>query len=440
MADILHDVINKTFTKSDFNGSGEATAVTTDANTSYVIKDVYVEQGSSVSSVTATAKINGFSIGSFDTSLTGSEIIPPSSTMVIKSPTFPLTYTDTSITYFNNNDYRVFKVSSSMVNGVIEPSIGGKTSTTAQWGSSSSYYTSSSRNYRFITSNDRLINIYGDNNSTTYMYVANASGNIYSHTSSYTPKAYDGSQYVYWWQNGYFYRFDTINGTDSENLAYSYDPAGSSSYARCCVSYGANPVVFTKPNDSGGGSYPIHVYKISDGTTYRFGGGTELPSASYLCNSYSRMAATWDAVNNRYIIAVAYDSSGGNRVRLYAVNTSFTTVTFLKEINASGSYYSDSALYLQGNKLLYTAYYAEGISAKGTGISVNDIVSYDINTDQYTVVYKASSDTDYQNTSDAVRSDFIYMQTTPSQATINSRTYTVEPSLKVRAVGVKSTS
>lgn len=438
MADILHDVINKTFTKSDFNGSGEATAVTTDANTSYVIKDVYVEQGSTASSVAATAKINGLSIGVFDARLTGSEIIPPNSTMVLKSTTFPLTYTDTSLTYFNNNDYRVFKVSSSLVNNVVDPAISSKTTTNAQWGSSS-YYTGASRNYRFITSNNRLINIYGDNNSTTNLYVADsASGNIYSHTASYTPKAYDGSQYVYWWQSGYFYRFDTINGTDSQNLTYSYDPIGTSSYARCCVSFGANPVVFAKPNDSSG--YPMHVYKISDGTTYQFGGSTDLTSASYLCQSNSRMAATWDAVNNRYLIAVAYQGSGGSKVRIYSVNTSFTTGTFLKEFDASGSYYADSSLYLQGNQLIYTAYYAENASAKGSGISATDIVSYNIDTDTYTIVYKASLDADYTNVSDSYRSDFIYSQTTPSQATIDSRTYTVEPSLKIRAVGVKSTS
>lgn len=92
MADNFKDIVLGTFGATQL-AAGEHTALTTDANTSYVITDVYVENYG-VGEV--STKINGFSIEGWGERLISDgkgEIMPPSSSLTFEvSNIFPATY------------------------------------------------------------------------------------------------------------------------------------------------------------------------------------------------------------------------------------------------------------------------------------------------------------------------------------------------------------
>jgi hypothetical protein len=89
MADTLDQIyMNTSLGGTEFDSDGEHTLLTTDANTSYVIKDMNVINTSSFTDT--NLELNGFSVGSLSSNATGSLIIPPSSTLKIKTTDYPL--------------------------------------------------------------------------------------------------------------------------------------------------------------------------------------------------------------------------------------------------------------------------------------------------------------------------------------------------------------
>lgn len=82
MADSIVEIVNTTLTSTELPDSAtELTLITTDANTSYVIKDVQLNTYGK----TLLPKINGTSIGEWISSLSGSEVIDVSSTLKVTS-------------------------------------------------------------------------------------------------------------------------------------------------------------------------------------------------------------------------------------------------------------------------------------------------------------------------------------------------------------------
>ena len=84
MADSVVEIVNTTLTSTELPDSAtEHTLITTDANTSYVIKDVqFNAYGNSL-----FPKINGTSIGEWSSSLTGTEVIDVNSTLKVTTNT-----------------------------------------------------------------------------------------------------------------------------------------------------------------------------------------------------------------------------------------------------------------------------------------------------------------------------------------------------------------
>ena len=76
MADTLEEIYKATLTESSFNASGEATVITTDANTRYAIRDVQVKQESSLN-VEADLLVNDVTVANVTSSASGNEIIGP---------------------------------------------------------------------------------------------------------------------------------------------------------------------------------------------------------------------------------------------------------------------------------------------------------------------------------------------------------------------------
>ena len=87
MADTLESVYLNTAIGSTQLDDGEETILTTNSTTRYVIKDMYV---SDTSNLTGTyLELNGFNVGSLTSNATGSLIIPPNSTLKIKTTDYP---------------------------------------------------------------------------------------------------------------------------------------------------------------------------------------------------------------------------------------------------------------------------------------------------------------------------------------------------------------
>jgi hypothetical protein len=102
MADTLDQIYMNTALGGTELDDGEHTLLTTDANTSYVIKDMFV---SNTTHLTADSRLelNGFDVGSVKSNATGSLIVPPSSTLKVKSSTYPYIYEEITTLVFKSN-------------------------------------------------------------------------------------------------------------------------------------------------------------------------------------------------------------------------------------------------------------------------------------------------------------------------------------------------
>jgi hypothetical protein len=115
MADTLTEIYNSTALGPTQMDDGEETILTTNATTSYVVKDMNVQNTSALSGT--YLELNGFNVGSVNANATGSLVIPPNSTLKIKSTDYPYSFYKESLqlytpqnhllvsdTYVNPND------------------------------------------------------------------------------------------------------------------------------------------------------------------------------------------------------------------------------------------------------------------------------------------------------------------------------------------------
>ena len=87
MADTLESIYLNTSLGATQLDDGEETILTTNSSTRYVIKDMYVSGTSNLSNT--YLELNGVRVSGIQTNATGSLIIPPSSTLKIKSTDYP---------------------------------------------------------------------------------------------------------------------------------------------------------------------------------------------------------------------------------------------------------------------------------------------------------------------------------------------------------------
>lgn len=98
MADTLESIYLNTALGATELDDGEHTILTTNSTTRYVIKDMYVNGTSDLSGT--YLELNGFNVGSISSNATGSLIIPPNSTLKIKSTDYPYSFQE--LTQFAN--------------------------------------------------------------------------------------------------------------------------------------------------------------------------------------------------------------------------------------------------------------------------------------------------------------------------------------------------
>lgn len=107
MADTLVEIYNSTTLGPTQMDDGEETILTTNASTSYVVKDMNVQN---TSSLTGTyLELNGFNVGSVKSNATGSLVIPPNSTLKIKSTDYPFSFSAKEIYFMDQNNKGFYK-------------------------------------------------------------------------------------------------------------------------------------------------------------------------------------------------------------------------------------------------------------------------------------------------------------------------------------------
>jgi len=234
MADTLEEFVNATFDADDFNSSGQATLLTSNASTRYVIKDIQISQADSNFNVLPTLDVNGFDIITLGANgATGHEIIGTSSTLRATSSVFPLDYSD--LTYGGIDSSGTFdKVIQPMVNDVVDTSQGNIVSNnntiiagTAAVDACHMYATN-------IGTNNVIISIWSDANSTTNFKAFDTSGTqIQSETDAYKPKAFDGERYVVWASGSNIKKWDSHTDTVT-NIPNTLGSTSASTYSVAC--------------------------------------------------------------------------------------------------------------------------------------------------------------------------------------------------------------
>ena len=414
MADTLEEIYKATLTESSFNASGEATVITTDANTRYAIRDVQVKQESSLN-VEADLLVNDVNVANVTSSVTGNEIIGTSSTVKLKTSTYPLTYKDIYFGFFPNVSPNVIdKKIKATVNGIEDTGLGFITSHgETPYGSIQSYQYMA----HYQVHNNVGVRILHDGNSATQVHVYNSSGSqLFSDTTSYAPKAFDQERYVYWLPSGTnFKRYDTQTDTTT-NITYTLGSAGISSYAR--LVYAGENWFWGVPQYSGSsaGDRPY----IFNAATQQF---TDASNGNSGQSQYGYSNDGMWAVYDGSVIHVIRVNNDNNWSR-YEVNTGTGSVSGASTFSGNDGpnmWTSSQWMDTYDRKLWY--YHNSGYLAY-----------WDPSDGKFTVTTQQFS---YTTPLGGYGHIFVGRET-PSSSTISGRNYTVAPSATYRITGVKS--
>lgn len=414
MADTLEEIYKATLTESSFNASGEATVFTTDSNTRYAIKDVQVKQESTSLKVNADLVVNDVPVANVTSSVTGSEIIGPSSTVKLKTSTYPLNYEDVYFGFIPNGANSLDKKKKAFVNGVEDTALGFITANGETW-----YGSPVNNTYvaHYQVHNGVAIQFQNDGNSTTHMAVYNSSnGTVEQDTTSYTPKAFDQKRYVYWLPNGSnLKKYDTLNDTTT-NITFSLGSANPSTYARFVH---AGEDWFWGTSQYGGGGTANQPFIFNAATeTFTHASNNSSGQTTY---GYSN-DGMW-AVYDGSVIHVIRVNNDNNWSR-YEVNPSTGSVSGASTFsgNDGPSMWSASQwMDPHDRKLWY--YHSTGYLAY-----------WDPSDGKFNVTTHQFSNT----TPNGGRGHIFIGHETPSSSTVNARSYTIEPSATYRITGVKS--
>ena len=418
MADTLAEIYNDTLVESDFNSSGEATIITTDSSTAHVIKNVQIVEGDSNIKVNGTLDVNGFDIVGLTANSSGSEIVAPSSTVKVKSTGFPLSYEDDEFNVRNSsggnyisstvakvNDYVAIEEIYDSTNNLQNPIQNNDTTNVfAPFIGANDYH------YMYVTN--------GNSTTTVNIYSDSTGSSVYSHSTNYTPKWWDGEQYAYYYQTSFptgINRIDVAAGTSAIFKAGNW---GSPSSDPKMFGYEDEYLWFWANKSETG-----YVYDFSDGSVKAMTDGL-------VTNVYGSWA------DGRVFYAVKR-SNGSYR---FIKTTGSTGIRYLDwspgDVHTSSTSYTDIAL--QGNEQHFREHSA--------GHSVVGSKFYYINNDSEKLAYW-DFDPDVpthkvigtNQFTESYGMDLTYVKRTPSSATISGRSYGISPSLKIRMSGVTST-
>ena len=431
MADTLAEIYRDTLVSSDFNSSGEATIVTTNSSTSHVIKDIQAVEGDNDILVNAKLQVNDFDVVSLSRDSSGSAIVSPSSTIKVKATGFPLVYEDRDFA-LRSSSTAYAALSDPSVNGIF-----GKSDAVSSTGNAFGFTLAANDDETTWQTNlgpSNNVYIYTTNwNNQTNMYLYNSSGSqIYSHTTAYTPKWFDGERYSYWYDQSPagVYRLDTWTNTVTNIVPGTLGSA--STYARMMGV--KDDVLIFWPEQSGyirrmdlktntvetvsgttavlsmlgGLDQPIFMLKKNDGTLVL----VQRPS-----NSNFRVYENFDLRGTNVTTANSYADvnrdSGADITRDYKNRT---------PVIGSKIYFIEKAHPDDGNRYIG---FLDLENSDRVGQKAFTFKAFDA----------ATFPTPYPTNNWSLQT----FLTTPSASTVSARTYNINPSLGLRITGVTTT-
>ena len=417
MADTLEEIYKATLSESDFDSNGVKTIITTDSSTSYVLKDVQVESSEADIPIRANLLVNDMNVANINSSVTGSEIVGPSSTVKIDSSTYPLDYTDTYYQFINGSQ-NLERNSSASIAGVAEAGLANIKSTVTPVVAPTNY--TYLGYWQDIGPNNVAVSIRHDNNSTTLHYIYNSSGTLITSVTndSYAPRAFDGSRYLYWFPSGSdMKKYDTWTNT-TVDIPAGIGSGNTSTYAR--FAYAGNGLYFGwkdyGANDPGRRPFVFDSNKNTITTTTngnssngQFG---NMSSEAMWCTSDSSGNIYMAKVENTGTWYIYKISSSGTISNVGSLNMGSNFSAQSSEQWSSGA--SDGKIYFMSNYAKVAYYDSDAHSFTQTAIDFNSGSFY------------------------SSRGHLTIGSLTPSASTIAARSYTLNPQVTYRVTGIKS--
>lgn len=416
MADTLEEIYKATLSSSDFDSNGVKTIITTNASTSYVLKDVQVESSEADVPIKANLLVNDMNVANIDSSVTGSEIVGPSSTVKIDTSTYPLAYTDTYYQFLNSSG-NLERNSSASIAGVAEPGLASIKSTVTSVVSPSNYtYVGYWQN---IGPNNVAVSIQHNDNDTTRHFIYNSSGTLITSNTSdfYAQRAFDGSRYLYWFPTGSnMKKYDTWTNT-TVDIPAGIGAGDATTYAR--FAYAGNGLYFGwKDYGSNAVERRPFVFDSNKNTITTTTNGNS--SNGQFDNMGSEaMWCTSDSSGNIYMAKVDNDSTW----RIYKISSG-GTMTTIGSLSMSGfqmqsaqqwsSGASDGRIYFMTSAAKVGYYDSAAHTFTHTSINFNSGSFY------------------------SSKGHLTIGSLTPSASTIAARTYTLNPQVTYRVTGIKS--
>ena len=279
MADTVEEVYNQSIGNAAFSG-GPVTALTTDASTRYVIRDIDIERNASLLSLNAfnmTAKINDVQIVDLTNgSASGTAIMGPSSNLKLATTSYPFPpsyYTNIRFTYPRSVNLTSPGWVSNTQHQILSTFNASSEETGSEATAISPPLNTSTGNRLLYADANAIFWVQEDGNSTTILYrrPTGTSTNTNINGTSYAPKAYDNGQKIYWTQTSLttLHTYDIpTNTTTSMSITGPAASFTQSSYPRA---YFCNGFYFFISSTA---SAQIRAVNVSNGVSYviNFGG------------------------------------------------------------------------------------------------------------------------------------------------------------------------
>lgn len=309
MADTLEEIFNNTSLGASELDDGEHTLVSTDANTSYVIKDMNVSNTAQLGKT--KLELNGFEVSGITSNATGSLIIPPNSTLKLKTTDYPLTAFK-EITYGNYNSTLIYQEAIVDSKGNTLRDAGGYVAdNVTQTGNMTDATLTTANNgnkYIHYSAND-------DNSSQQlyYLQVTGGGTNSQINSQSYRPFGLDGDK-AYYMENSNFVSQDLKaypTGNAFSQTGFSgYSPYTTSSYPRARAAHG-----FFWYTPSSGYTTSIYAINLSNGAFHKFdiGSGT-----SSMDNNKRTFVASVDPINDELVLYWGTTSNNEFKQTIYS--------------------------------------------------------------------------------------------------------------------------
>jgi hypothetical protein len=315
MADTVEEVYNQTIGNTTFSG-GPATVLTTDANTRYVIRDIDIERSTALvdaGEFNMTAKINDVQVVDLTNgSVTGTAIIGPSSNLKLASTAYPFassSYKNIKFTYprvanltspgwVSSTEYEILSVTN------LSDEDTGSEATAI-----SPALNASPGNRLLYADANAVLWVQEDGNNPTVLYrrPTGTSTNTIINSTTYSPKAYDNYQKIYWTETSFQALKIYDIPTDTITTISITGPGAPFTQSSHPKGYFCNGFYFFNSSTS---ANEIRAVNVSNGVSYNI----QFPS-SITVQQDNRFSVGYVASEDKFYFNHIYTSSNTHMAR-----------------------------------------------------------------------------------------------------------------------------